>query len=97
MPLNYPSTGAVFIIVWFAVSILIEVIGTFVFWIWLRKRGLKLVFGLTGTPGYMEYTYLKWCRSQLRRPNTGMLVFRAVSLINVIIAGIFFILLVTTR
>lgn len=89
-----PSIGKIFIIVWFAMSVLITVIGNFVFWFWLRRRGVNLLFRLVGTPGYLEYVYLKWCQSQ-RRPSTGVLVFRVISLINFIVAAIFFINMVS--
>ncbi len=91
MQMNYPSTGEVLIIIWFAVSVLIAVIGTFVFWIWLVRRGVKLVFMWTGTPGYLEYAYLKWCRSQGVRPSRRIIFFRIVSIINVVVAAAFFI------
>ena len=91
MPMNSLSTGEILIIIWFAVSVLIAVVGTFVFWLWLVRRGVKLTFMWTGTPGYLEYTYLKWCRGEGRTLNRGIIVFRAVSIINVVIAAAFFI------
>lgn len=81
------STREVIIGVWFVVAILIEVGSTLVLLLWLRRRGVRLVFGLTGIPGYLERAYREWCRNQ-GRPSTGVLVLRAVSLINVVVAAI---------
>ncbi len=89
--MSYSGTGEILIIIWFAVSVLIAVVGTFVFWLWLVRRGVKLTFMWTGTPGYLEYAYVKWCRSEGRPLNRGVIVFRAVSIINVVIAAAFFI------
>lgn len=86
-----PSTAEIVIMVWFVASVLITVIGTFGFWIWLLRRGVKLLFMWVGTPGYLEYAYLKWCRNQGCPPNKFLVSFRAISVINVIIAAAFFI------
>ena len=92
-----PSMGEILIAVWFAVSIIVEIIGSTIFWVWLRRRGAKLIFGLAGTPGYLELAYVRWCRNQRRHPNIRLFVFRALSLINVVIAGVWFIFFVATR
>lgn len=92
---NYPSTIDVVILIWFGLSVIIAVLGTFIFWIWLRRHGTKLVFGLIGTPGYLEYAYLKWCRGQQISLNKGILFVRVLSIINVIVAGICFIVRLT--
>ncbi len=92
-----PSMGEVLIMAWFALSTIVEIIGTTIFWVWLRRRGAKLIFGLAGTPGYLELAYVRWCRNQGRHPNIRLFVFRALSLINVVTSGILFILFVATR
>jgi hypothetical protein len=89
MQMNYPDTVEILIMIWFAVSALVAVIGTVVFWLWLLRRGVKLSFTWSGTPGYLEYAYIKWCRSQGRRPNRGIIAFRAISIVNAIIAAAF--------
>jgi hypothetical protein len=95
MQVNYPSTGEILIFVWFGVSVFVEVVGSFVFWFWLRRRGVKLTYELlAGIPGCMEYAYLEWCRSQ-GHSGTRVLTLRAISIINVIVAGIVFIRLLT--
>lgn len=90
--MEYPNPVDIVVIIWFALSVIIAVFGTFVFWIWLRRSGIKLFFGLIGTPGYLEYAYLKWCRAQHISPKRGILFVRVLSIINVIIAGISFIM-----
>ena len=45
------------------------------------------MFGLTGTPGYLDYAYWKWCKAQGRSPKR-ILVLRGLSFANVILAAI---------
>jgi drug/metabolite transporter superfamily protein YnfA len=97
MQMNYPSTGQILIMLWFSVSAVIAIVGNFVLWFWLRRQSVKLLFMMVGAPGYLDYAYIKWCRSKGQQPNAGLLVFRGISLINVIVAGIFFVLLAATR
>ena len=94
MQVNYPSTGEILIFLWFAGSVFVAIAGTFVLWFWLRRHGVRLVYGLAGIPGYMEYAYFQWCRSQ-GRSSRRMLVLRAISIINVIVAAVFFITIVS--
>ncbi len=96
MQVNYPSTGEIFVMIWFSVSVIIEIISSVLLWLWLRRRGVRLVFSLTGIPGYIERAYLVWCRSQ-GRPCRRVLVLRAVSIINVIIAAVFFLTTIVLR
>ena len=60
---------------------------TIFFMIWLRRRGEKLIFGLTGTPGYLEMHYLNFCRQQ-KRSAKRILILRLILLINVLLAAI---------
>jgi len=98
MLLNNSNTSLyeIIIFIWFASSVLIAVVGNFAFWIWLRRRGIKLIFGLVGTPGYLDYVYLKWCREQ-GRSGKAIIILRVLSVSNVIAAGIVFILYVTSK
>ena len=82
------------IAIWFVVSIFVEVASATALWMWLRRRHVPLIFGLTGTPGYLERAYLKWCRSQ-GRSGRRILVLRAISTINAILSVIAFVLMVT--
>jgi hypothetical protein len=72
---------------WFASAIFIYVVGSLVFLFWLKKLGVRLIFGFRGIPGYAEYAYLNWCKSQKCSP-TWILVLRGLSFANVILAAI---------
>lgn len=72
---------------WFAASIVLEIGTTIFFMFWLRRRGTRLIFGLTGIPGYLEMHYLNLCRQQARSAKT-ILILRLLLLINVLVAAI---------
>jgi hypothetical protein len=91
MQVNFQNIGEIFIAVWFAVSVLGATIGNVVFLFWLRRRGVNLVFALTGMPGYMDKAYYDWCRLQ-GRSSKRVLFLRTFSIINVIVSAIFFII-----
>lgn len=77
--------------IWFASAVLIAVIQNVVFLYWLKKQGVEIVFGLGGTPGYLDSAYRKWCLSQGRSPKR-ILVLRALCLANAILAAAVFIM-----
>jgi hypothetical protein len=91
MQINDTVIGSVLIPLWFSASAVIEIVGGIILWCWLHRRGIELIFMLTGTPGYLELVYLRYCRNQ-GRSSKRVLIFRLISLINVVIAGIYFIL-----
>ncbi len=72
---------------WFASAIFIAVIQNVIFMHWLKKQGVRLIFGLAGTPGYLDYVYLNWCKNQGRSPKR-ILMLRALCLANVILAAV---------
>jgi hypothetical protein len=72
---------------WFASAIFIALIQNLVFFFWLKKLGVRLIFGLGGTPGYLDYVYFNWCKSQGRSPKR-ILLLRALCFANVILAAI---------
>ena len=72
---------------WFSSAIFIEVIQNVVFTHWLKKRGVRFVFGLAGTPGYLDYVYFNWCKSQGRSARR-VLILRTLCLVNVILAAV---------
>jgi len=74
-------------VLWFASAIFIAVIQNVVFMHWLKKQGVRLIFGLAGTPGYLDYVYFNWCKSQGRSPKR-ILILRALCLANAILAAI---------
>lgn len=83
-------------LVWFVVSIVIQIGTTFFFMLWLQRRGARLIFGLTGVPGYLEMKYLDLCRREGCNPKKIMLL-RALSLINVLLSAIVVVPLVIMR
>jgi hypothetical protein len=91
--MNHPCTFEVFVMIWFAVSVALAVIGNVIFLIWLVCKGAELSFFWAGTPGYLDNVYVKWCRTRGQSPNRWLLIFRVVSIISALIAGIFFILI----
>lgn len=74
-------------VAWFIGSIVFEIGTTIFFMLWLRRHGAKLIFGLTGVPGYLEMHYLNLCRQQARSAKT-ILILRLILLINVLLAAI---------
>ena len=73
------------VLIWFAVAILAEVFSTLGFALWLRRHGVKLVFGLIGIPGYLEYQYAGWCKASGRSSRRTVAV-RVLLMINVVAA-----------
>jgi hypothetical protein len=94
--MNYFNILEIIIIIWFSMSVFIEIASSLVFWFWLRRHGVNLVFSLIGIPGYMESAYRKWCRKNGVSGKT-VLILRISSIINVIIASVFFIMLVSSK
>ena len=77
----------IILVSWFASAIAVAVIGNFVFLIWLQKLGVRGIFGLAGTPGYLDYVYVVWCRTHGRSPRL-IIALRCLSLANVIAASV---------
>lgn len=73
--------------VWFVTSIALEIGTTIFFMLWLRWRGITLIFGLTGVPGYLEMRYMELCQREARSA-MKILVLRLILLINVLLAAI---------
>lgn len=74
-------------LIWFVTSIVLQIGTTVFFMFWLRRRGVRLTFGLTGIPGYLEVHYLNLCRRQGRDGKT-ILIVRLMLFINVLLAAI---------
>jgi hypothetical protein len=80
----------VVLMIWFVVSGLIETFSSILFRIWLWRRGVRFKYGMmAGIPGILECGYVRWRRSQERSPNRLFLIFRFVSMINVIVSAYF--------
>jgi len=73
------------LLIWFAAAILAEVVGLLAFAISLRRRGVALVFGLVGIPGYLEYRYAQWCASN-GQSSRRVIALRLLLLVNMLLA-----------
>jgi hypothetical protein len=84
------------VIVWFCLSVLTAVICRLVFYFWLLGKGVEVRFFWAGTPGYLEWKYLEWCRD---RGQSGKRWLRALSLlwVNLLVAAAVFAVLVVPR
>jgi hypothetical protein len=83
----------VFIGVWFAASVFVEVVSNFVFYWWLKQRGVPVRFIWAGTPGYLDAHYSEWCRQNGASPRR-IVVLRWIGLANMILTTIVFMVLV---
>ena len=72
--------------IWFACSVAVAVIANAILYFWLRWKGVSMIFGLGGTPGYLDFLYARWCREH-QKSAAGLLWFRAIALLNLIIAA----------
>ena len=77
------STAQWILLTWFATAVVAEVVSTMVFAARLRRRGVELIYGLLGVPGYLEYRYFQWCRANDRNP-TAVILLRLFLVLNVI-------------
>ncbi len=69
---------------WFAVSVLVEVVGNLAFLVWLRRRTpVRMMW--VGTPGYLDFHYVRWCRTRGVSPRM-FVGLRVASLVNVVAA-----------
>jgi len=88
MQITYPEIFKIAVMIWFCASVSFAVVGNFLFWLWLHRRNVKMIFVLTGTPGYLDKVYIEWCKSRGLRPNKKLLIFRATSFVSAIISSI---------
>jgi len=82
--------------IWFACSVAVPVIADAMLDFWLRQKGVSMVFAWTGTPGYLDVLYARWCREHQKSP-AGILWFRAIALLNLVIAAWTFYVYVASR
>ncbi len=78
-----------FLMVWLFVSAIVYFGGSFVFWIFLLRRGVKMIFSFTGTPGYFDFVYIQDCHKNKKKINSSLIAFRVFSFLNAILAIIF--------
>ena len=82
--------------IWFACSVAVPVIENAILYLWLSHKGVSMVFALTGMPGYLDVLYARWCREHQKSP-AGILGFRAIALLNLVIAAWAFYVYVASR
>ena len=76
----------IILLVWFATSVLVEVLSQLVLVMWLRASGVKVSIFLSGVPGYVDGLYADWCETNGRN-GRPLLVFRRIWLINCLIVA----------
>jgi hypothetical protein len=82
--------------IWFACSVAVPVFANAILYFWLRQKGVSIIFAFSGTPGYLDVLYARWCRERQRSP-ARILWFRAIALLNVVIAAWAFYIYVAHR
>ena len=76
---------------WFCSSVLAAVVENVIFVVWLRRKHVPFVFGLSGLPSYVNKQYLAWCRSVGEEPRWAWLRWRRLLLANALIAAAAFV------
>lgn len=76
----------ILLLVWFGLSIAIAVLGNFAFYLWLLQKGVRVRFAFAGTPGYLDFLYVQWCREN-RVPARPVIAVRLLLFLNVIAAA----------
>ena len=84
------------VVIWFACSVAVPVIANAILYFWLRQKGVPTIFALSGTPGYLDVVYARWCREH-QKSAAGILWFRAIALLNLVIAAWTFYVYVAPR
>ena len=77
-------------VMWFSTAVLIQVLQNVAFYLYLRKAGVKISFARAGTPGYLDNLYRTW-RSDQNKSSFLVILLRMLSLVNAVVAGIYFI------
>jgi hypothetical protein len=66
MPVSRLSTWEEVVVLWFSVSVAIQILSGVALWLWLVIHEVKVTFVFVGFPGYVERCYMQWRRSQGR-------------------------------
>jgi hypothetical protein len=83
--------------IWLALSVAVPVIANTILYFWLRRKDVSMISALAGTPGYLDVLYARWCREH-QVSAAGILWFRAIALLNQVIAAwIFFVYVATSQ
>jgi hypothetical protein len=75
------------VFVWFVVSVVAHLLSGLGLWFWLARHRVKMVFGLTGIPGYLERRYRDWAQGA-GRSSRLIINLRIISTINVVVISV---------
>lgn len=78
------------IMFWFCLAVVLEIGSSMALRWFLRRRGVYVSPMLYGVPGYLEWLYARWCRTEGRVANV-VVAFRMLLFANAIAAGACFI------
>jgi hypothetical protein len=76
--------GALF--VWLASSIFLLLLSQVFLWAFLRRQQVLMRHFFIGTPGYLDFKYIRWCREH-ERGYVVMIAVRVVLALSVILAA----------
>jgi hypothetical protein len=71
--------------IWLAASIFLLLLSQVFLWTLLRRKHIPLRHFFIGTPGYLDFKYIRWCREH-ERGYLAMIVVRVVLALSVIVA-----------
>jgi hypothetical protein len=75
--------------IWFSLSILLTIGGNLALKSFLNRADVKTIFGLQGTPGYLDMVYIKWCKEN-NKPYLLVITLRWALILSSILAMSFF-------
>ena len=75
-------------IIWFSLSILLTVGGNLALKSFLNRKDVKTIFGLQGTPGYLDVVFIKWCKEN-NKPYLLVITLRWLLILSSILAVTF--------
>jgi hypothetical protein len=70
---------------WLAASIILLLLQQAFLWLFLRRQHVQMRHFFIGTPGYLEFKYVGWCREHARG-YLAMIILRVVLLFSLILA-----------
>jgi hypothetical protein len=74
--------------IWFASAVFIAVFGNVALYLYLRCKGVRIIFAFGGTPVYLDYLYYALRREQ-NRSGLSVILLRILSFANVAAATYF--------
>jgi hypothetical protein len=87
---SQPSTAEWIVIVWFVASIVILVAEQIAFFVRLRRLGIRIPFGLGGTPVISDLVYIRQSSARGEPPESRRLRIRMLLVLNAAAAAVSF-------